>query len=90
MSKFLPCKAVCPIVKDLRQQNDKLLKQNDKLLRQNLELRHDVANRDTEIRRLEVLRERAKPRINELEGRLAKVRQAAFGTYEQPKINRGT
>ena len=68
MSKFLPCKSICPVV---------------------AELRHDVANRDTEIRRLESLRKRDRLKINELEGRLAMVRQAAFGIYEEPKIDGG-
>ena len=53
------------------------------------ELRHDVTNRDTEIRHLESLRSRDKLKINELECRLAKVRQAAFGIHEEPKITGG-
>ena len=65
MSKFLPCKSVCPVV---------------------AELRHDLANRDTEIRRLHVELERRDRRISNLiegkrdnEKRLAKIRQCAYG-----------
>ena len=82
MSKFLPCKRVCPVV---------------------AELRHDVANRDTEIKRLERDREALsadllqfaaeidllKSQVDHLresnrdrEKRLAKVRQAAFGIVD--------
>ena len=53
------------------------------------ELRHDVANRDTEIRRLESLRSRDRLKINELEGRIAKARQALFGILCAPKITGG-
>jgi len=45
MSKFLPCKSVCPVV---------------------TELRHDLANRDTEIRRLHMELERRDRRISNL------------------------
>jgi len=68
MSKFLPCKSVCPVV---------------------AELRHDLANRDTEIRRLHMELERRDRRISNLiegkrdnEKRIAKIRQAAFGIVD--------
>ena len=68
MSKFLPCKSVCPIV---------------------AELRHDVANRDTEINRLEAELDKRDQRIAILvqskrdnEKRIAKIRQAAFGIVD--------
>ena len=68
MSKFLPCKSVCPVV---------------------AELRHDVANRDTEINRLEAELAQKDRRIEILvqakrdnEKRLAKIRQAAFGIVD--------
>ena len=68
MSKFLPCKSVCPVV---------------------AELRHDVANRDTEINRLEAELDRRDQRIAILvqskrdnEKRIAKIRQAAFGIVD--------
>jgi hypothetical protein len=68
MSKFLPCKSVCPVV---------------------AELRHDLANRDTEIRRLQMELERRDRRISNLiegkrdnEKRIAKIRQAAFGIVD--------
>ncbi len=68
MSKFLPCKSVCPVV---------------------AELRHDVANRDTEIRRLEVQLKRVSDRNRELEARVAKIRQCAFGIIDLPEIKGG-
>ena len=53
------------------------------------ELRHDLANRDTEIRRLQMELERRDRRISNLiegkrdnEKRLAKIRQAAFGIVD--------
>jgi len=68
MSKFLPCKSVCPIV---------------------AELRHDVANRDTEINKLEAELDKRDQRIAILvqskrdnEKRIAKIRQAAFGIVD--------
>jgi len=68
MSRFLPCKWVCPVV---------------------AELRHDLANRDTEIRRLQMELERRDRRISNLiegkrdnEKRIAKIRQAAFGIVD--------
>ena len=68
MSKFLPCKSVCPVV---------------------AELRHDLANRDSEIRRLQMELERRDRRISNLiegkrdnEKRIAKIRQAAFGIVD--------
>jgi len=68
MSKFLPCKSVCPVV---------------------AELRHDVANRDTEINRLEAELNKRDQRIAILvqskrdnEKRIAKIRQAAFGIVD--------
>jgi len=68
MSKFLPCKSVCPVV---------------------AELRHDLASRDTEIRRLHMELERRDRRISNLiegkrdnEKRIAKIRQAAFGIVD--------
>jgi hypothetical protein len=68
MSKFLPCKSVCPVV---------------------AELRHDVANRDTEINRLEAELDKRDQRIAILvqskrdnEKRIAKIRQAAFGIVD--------
>ena len=64
MSKFLPCKSVCPIVRDLRQEN--------------AELRHDVANRDTEIRRLENALAASFSMKEVCEVRLAKIRQLCF------------
>jgi len=68
MSKFLPCKSVCPVV---------------------AELRHDVANRDTEIRRLEVQLKRVSDRNRELEARVARIRQCAFGVIDLPEIKGG-
>ena len=68
MSKFLPCKSVCPVV---------------------AELRHDVANRDTEIRRLEVQLKRVSDRNRELEARVARIRQCAFGIIDLPEIKGG-
>ena len=68
MSKFLPCKSVCPVV---------------------AELRHDVANRDTEIKRLGAELDKRDQRIAILvqskrdnEKRIAKIRQAAFGIVD--------
>ena len=68
MSRFLPCKSVCPVV---------------------AELRHDVANRDTEINRLEAELNKRDQRIAILvqskrdnEKRIAKIRQAAFGIVD--------
>ena len=68
MSRFLPCKSVCPVV---------------------AELRHDVANRDTEIIRLEAELDKRDQRIAILvqskrdnEKRIAKIRQAAFGIVD--------
>ena len=68
MSKFLPCKSVCPVV---------------------AELRHDVANRDTEINRLEAELDKRDQRIAILvqskrdnEKRIAKIRHAAFGIVD--------
>lgn len=68
MSKFLPCKSVCPVVS---------------------ELRHDVANRDTEVRRLEKKIALLTSRNNELECRLARIRQCAFGILDLPEIKGG-
>ena len=68
MSKFLPCKSVCPVV---------------------AELRHDVANRDTEVRRLEKKIALLTSRNNELECRLARIRQCAFGIIDLPEIKGG-
>ena len=68
MSRFLPCKSVCPVV---------------------AELSHDVANRDTEISRLEAELDKRDQRIAILvqskrdnEKRIAKIRQAAFGIVD--------
>ena len=68
MSKFLPCKSVCPVV---------------------AELRHDIANRDTEIRRLHMELERRDLRIiNLIEGkrynekRIAKILREAIGIVD--------
>lgn len=68
MSKFLPCKSVCPVV---------------------AELRHDVANRDTEVKRLEKKIALLTSRNNELECRLARIRQCAFGILDLPEIKGG-
>lgn len=68
MSKFLPCKSVCPVVS---------------------ELRHDVANRDTEVKRLEKKIALLTSRNNELECRLARIRQCAFGILDLPEIKGG-
>lgn len=68
MSKFLPCKSVCPVVS---------------------ELRHDVANRDTEVKRLEKKIALLTSRNNELECRLARIRQCAFGIIDLPEIKGG-
>ncbi len=53
------------------------------------ELRHDVANRDTEIRRLETQLKRVSKSNRELEARLARVRQCAFGIIDLPEIKGG-
>ena len=53
------------------------------------ELRHDIANRDTEIRRLEQQLKRVSDRNRELEARLARVRQCAFGIIDRPEIKGG-
>ena len=68
MSKFLPCKNICPVV---------------------AELKHDVANRDTEIRRLEAQLKRVSDRNRELEARVARIRQCAFGIIDLPEIKGG-
>lgn len=72
MSKFLPCKSVCPIVRDLRMQN--------------AELRHDVANRDADIRRLEKALKLLSDNKENAEIRLAKIRQLCFSNIVDTKI----
>ena len=61
------CGKLCPVVRDLRMQN--------------AELRHDVANRDAEIRRLENALMVLSGRKEVCEVRLAKIRQLCFGEY---------
>ncbi len=72
MSKFLPCKSVCPIVRDLRQEN--------------AELRHDVANRDADIRRLEKAVKLLASNKENAESRLAKIRQLCFSNIVDANI----
>ena len=53
------------------------------------ELRHDVANRDTEVKRLEKKIALLTSRNEELECRLARIRQCAFGILDLPEIKGG-
>ena len=68
MKKFLPCKRICPVVAELEMRL--------------AELKHEIANKDTEISRLEMQTRRVSKRNRELEVRLAKVRQASFGVLD--------
>ncbi len=72
MSKFLPCKSVCPVVRDLRLEN--------------AELRHDVANRDADIKRLEKALTLLSSNKENAEIRLAKIRQLCFSNIVDSNI----
>ncbi len=72
MSKFLPCKSVCPVVRDLRLEN--------------AELRHDVANRDADIKRLEKALALLSSNKENAEIRLAKIRQLCFSNIVDSNI----
>ena len=67
MSKFLPCKSVCPVVRDLRMHN--------------AELRHDIANLKGDIMRLKLKLKMQSESKESCEARLAKIRQLCFGEY---------
>ena len=53
------------------------------------ELKHEIANRDTEIRRLELQLKRVSDRNREHEARIARIRQCAFGIIDLPEIKGG-
>ena len=89
MRKLLICGTVCPIVKELRKENE-ILKAEVSLCHDRLELTTHLLDKAYEnVERRDV-------RINQLiegkredERRIAKARQALFGVLDEPKITGG-